>query len=843
MNKKKQICCASTIISPLACLIMGLSPLSGFAEGEAEFDVSFMQSRNGVPTIDVSRFARGNPIPAGQYNADIWLNGDWKGRADLRFADSENSSVAELCFTPALLSILDLQPEALKENPNEDGCISFKRAVPDAHIRFDISTLRLDVEIAQALIATRPRGWISPSRWETGVPAAFVEYDVNNYRYRSSDNDTTQTWLGLRAGFSAGGWAFRHRGSRNYGDGDNGGYDSVETNLRHDIAMLRGQLTLGDFSTDGVLMESVSMRGARLASDERMLPGALRGYAPVVRGMADSNARVVVRQNGNILYETTVPAGPFTIRDLYPTGYGGDLEVTVTESGGQTRTFTVPFASVAQLVRPGYTRYQVSAGRFRYGGDTWNDTVFQGTLQYGLTNDVTLNSGLSITPHYTAGLAGAAFNTPIGAVASDVTMARTTFINSRETKQGYSLHASYSVRVPESSTNLNLAAYRYSSKNFFSLKDALRANNSDAIDDRSIRYVYGRPKNQIQLSVNQELAQGYGSLYLTGSSYRYWDRQGSQNEYQAGYSNNWGRVNYQLGYSRSKDNEIGRTDDRIYLNFSMPWSDNFQSPQLSATLNHNKGGPDSAQTTVSGVAGSDNQFNWGITGNTQEKGPSGWSLNTAYRTPFTQLQATAGRDSDKNRQMSLGASGAIVAHPYGVTLSNDLSDTFTIVHAQGASGAVVNNAIGNRLDHWGNGIVPYVTPYEKNRISIDPAMLPADIELSATEQEVIPRANSATLVSFTTKIGASMLFDITMNDGEHPPMAAEALDDQGKSIGWVGQGGRLFARGLPERGRVQVVWGRATQEYCYFNYKLPAETATNRMLSAAQAVQCKRTIK
>ena len=42
--------------------------------------------------------------------------------------------------------------------------------------------------------------------------------------------------------------------------------------------------------------------------------------------------------------------------------------------------------------------------------------------------------------------------------------------------------------------------------------------------------------------------------------------------------------------------------------------------------------------------------------------------------------------------------GRLLHIPYGVTLSNDLSDTFTIVHAKGAQGAVINNASGSRLD-------------------------------------------------------------------------------------------------------------------------------------------------
>ncbi len=55
-----------------------------------------------------------------------------------------------------------------------------------------------------------------------------------------------------------------------------------------------------------------------------------------------SNAHGEIRQNGNTIYETNVAAGAFGINDLYPTGYGGDLEVRVTEADGSVHISKVP---------------------------------------------------------------------------------------------------------------------------------------------------------------------------------------------------------------------------------------------------------------------------------------------------------------------------------------------------------------------------------------------------------------------------------------------------------------------------------------------------------------------
>ncbi|MBB6652282.1 fimbria/pilus outer membrane usher protein [Proteus mirabilis] len=821
MNFNNQLHLISYRYSLPFCVALGIGVIttSSFAAEEAEFDPSFLHSVQGKNAIDIRRFNYGNPIPEGKYYADIYLNNEWKGKANVQYLYTDNANTSTLCLTPELLSLIDVVKGTVPENSYKATCYPASEGLPSAKFHFDLSTLKLNIEIPQAQVNTRPRGYIAPAQWQSGVPAAFVNYDVNYYQYNTPDINNEQTYLGLKAGLNLWGWAFRHRGGESWNNGHSTGYQNIETNVTHDIARLRAQFTLGDFYTNGELMDSLSLRGIRLASDERMLPNSLRGYAPIVRGIANSNAKVTIYQNAQILYETTVPAGPFVINDLYPSGYAGDLLVQITESNGQTRTFTVPFASVAQLIRPGFSRWQMSVGRYRYANETYHDLIAQGTYQYGLTNDITLNSGLTTSSKYTAGLAGVAFNTPIGAIASDITLSRTTFNHSNVTRKGYSLHTSYSVNIPTTSTNITLAAYRYSSKDFYHLKDALLANHSEFIDDVSIKSAaFYRPKNQFQVSINQELGEKWGNIFLTGTTYNYWEHKGSRNEYQMGYSHFWKKLGYQIGFSQSRDNEQQRRDDRFYVNFTLPLGERVQSPIFSTVLNYNKGEKNSIQTSISGIAGEDNQFSYGISGNSQESGPSGYAMNGGYRSPYVNVTATVGQDTQHNRQMSLGASGAVVVHPYGVTLSNDLSDTFTIIHAKGAQGAVINNAPGSRLDFWGNGIVPYVTPYEKNQISIDPTNLDLNVELSATEQEIIPRANSATLVTFNTQTGRSLLFDIRMPDGSTPPMASEVLDEHKQLVGYVAQAGRLFTRGLPKQGQLDVIWGPNHDDKCSFTY-------------------------
>lgn len=115
----------------------------------------------------------------------------------------------------------------------------------------------------------------------------------------------------------------------------------------------------------GEFFDAVSYQGINLGSDPRMLPESQRGFAPTVRGIARTHAKVTIEQNGYLLYETTVPPGSFVIDDLYPTGYGGDLQVTIQEADGSRQAFRVPYAAVPGMVRAGTTFYNATFGEVR----------------------------------------------------------------------------------------------------------------------------------------------------------------------------------------------------------------------------------------------------------------------------------------------------------------------------------------------------------------------------------------------------------------------------------------------------------------------------------------------
>ncbi len=179
------------------------------------------------------------------------------------------------------------------------------------------------------------------------------------------------------------------------------------------------------------------MRGTLLASDDEMLPDSQRGFAPVVRGIAKSNAEVSIEQNGYVIYRTFVQPGAFEINDLYATSGSGDLTVIIKESDGSEQRFIQPFSAVAIFQREGYLKYSLAAGEYRAGNyDSGKPRFGQFTAMYGLPWGMTAYGGALLSADYNAlalGL-GKNFGT-IGAVSVDVTQAKSQLRNNEKDEE------------------------------------------------------------------------------------------------------------------------------------------------------------------------------------------------------------------------------------------------------------------------------------------------------------------------------------------------------------------------------------------------------------------------
>lgn len=799
-----------------------------FQVAQVQFNDTLMMKPRGQQ-LDLERFAKGNPVPAGEYLVDLYVNQTWTGRSTVRFDAAAGAVSATPCFDRTLVSRLGLDDQALTDAARAElvrvqsgECTDIDKLVADATVEFDMSELRLNVSIPQASLLHNPRGYVSPELWDGGVPSATLKYNANVFRNTSSGYQSTQGYLGLNAGANVGNWHFRHNGTYSAQTQGDSRYQSLNTYVQRDLPAWRSQLKIGETYTDGTLFDSVGMRGVTLETDDRMLPDSMRGYAPVVRGVATSNAHVAVSQNGAVLYETNVAPGPFEINDLYATGYGGNLLVTVTEADGRKHSFTVPYAAVVQSLRPGISRFGIALGQLRESQLDRHPNFAQATYQRGISNLMTGYVGAIVAENYLAGLVGAAFNTPLGALAVDVTHA-SAHIPGVSATSGQSVRVSYSKSVDATGTNIAVAAYRYSSRGYWSMRDAMVAREMSAAG-ADPNDVY-RQRNQVQLTLNQSLGENHGSLFAVGSTVNYWNRQGTTTQFQLGYNNSLRllgvNLSYNLSVSRQRDGYSGRLNNQVYANLTVPLGRRSHAPTLSTGIAHDSQGGTTGQMSLTGTTGQSNQFSYGVNANTGGGSTTGGG-NAQYRSPFATFSGSASGGSGFS-SVSAGISGALVGHSGGITLANDLGETVALVEAKDAVGAAITNGTDVRIDRRGYAVLPYLTPYKMNTIELDPKGIPVDVEMLTTSQQVAPRANSVVKLKFETVTGRAVLMTIRQPDGTPIPFGSNVVDADGKTVGLAGQGGKLFVRGLSDTGTLTAKWGNRKTEFCSFSYQLPVK--------------------
>ncbi len=90
-----------------------------------------------------------------------------------------------------------------------------------------------------------------------------------------------------------------------------------------------------------------------------------------------------------------------------------------------------------------------------------------------------------------------------------------------------------------------------------------------------------------------------------------------------------------------------------------------------------------------------------------------------------------------------------------------------LVEAKGAEGAKVYNSSQLEINDSGYALVPAVTPYRYNRISLDPQGMDGDAELVDSEKQVAPVAGAAVKVVFRTRPGKALLIKSRMADGSN----------------------------------------------------------------------------
>ncbi|MEZ6878810.1 fimbrial outer membrane usher protein [Enterobacter sp. KBR-315C3_2022] len=833
----------------IQCLYASLSAVScsPAAARDYYFDPALLQGSGVAVNLSLMN-EKEIPVQAGDYNPDLYVNNKLvKQNTLMRFSPAGKDSEVQPCLTIDDIRLSRLKPGRLPALLPEQACYALGDISPGSSWEFDQPALRLNLQIPQASLNRQPRGFIPVDEWDQGIAALFFKHNSNYYETRNDGGYRTKNfWSGITSGTNIGLWQLRNQSNYRYMETNQRtrqDWTSIKTYAQRPLPALNSVITLGDSYTNSSLFGSLSFNGIKLASDVKMYPQSRRGYAPEIRGMANTTARVIVRQLGKTIYETVVAPGPFLISDLNNTRGQGNLQVTVVEATGQQSTFTVTYSAVPESVRPGVWNYELALGRVRNYGNTDNEFL-EGVIQRGVSNALTANAGVRLAKDYQAFLTGGVLATAWGAFGLNATYSDALVENDNR-QTGWRAEGSYS-RTFSTGTNIMLAAYRYSTQGFRDLQDVLGVRRYTSKGETYYSDTLNQ-KNQLSATVSQGMG-SYGSLSLNASTSDYYNNKSRITQFQLGYANSYGKLSYSINIGRQRttystrryyydasdisDNRQKYNENTASVSFSVPLD--WGQRRSSVTYNYSRNKTSETSTAaVSGSAGEAGQVSYSLYGGMERYKDEGntatWGGSLQNNTAKGAWRASYSQGSGY-KQLGLGTSGTLVMHSGGLTYGPYASDTFALVHARGATGAAVKNGQGAKIDSLGYAILPSLTPYRYNNVSLDPKEMSEDVELAGGSRQVVPYAGAVVGVRFDTVYGKQVLINSALSGGKTVPMGAEVRDRDGNVIGMVGQAGQVYARLDAQSGTLFVSWGEEESDRCQINYQLPTRKIKDRII-------------
>lgn len=784
---------------------------------EDEFNLRILELDTPLEnTSTLKNFISNNGLMPGNYPVTVMWGKEIVDKRTVSFVLSDDRQQLLPELTKADLRGLGVNVDAIADMKSLDDSAlitNISHFIAGARYDFNLDSQTLGLVIPQIFRDRQAAGAIDAKFWDDGVPVAWATYSLSSSQQRSDSGSSTSRWLGLESGMNAGPWRLRNNSTWS----DGAGWEVISTSLQRDVKSLSSQLELGEIYTSGELFDSVQLTGVKLESDTSMLPTTQQGFAPVVRGIANSDAKITIRQNGYTVYQTNVAPGPFEIHDLTQVTAGADLEVSVEEADGSTHSFIQASASVPVLQREGAFKYSLAAGKFR-GNEGEEEPAFaQGTLIYGLPYGVTAYGGALGASLYHALLAGIGADLGrLGSASVDLTAARTAFDDGKDDARGLSWRAQYSKDIPDTDTTLTLASYRYSTTGFYTFKEAIDRRD-DTIDDGI--YTYRRTNNRrsrLQVNLSQRLGD-WGSAYMNTYQQDYWDLPGSERSVSAGLSSSWRDISWSLSYSLTRTPDAD-SDRQIAFSINVPLSHFLPNAWATYSLNSASSGYVSHQVGVGGTALENNNLSYNLQQTyTDNNTGYGASLSGRYRCSSGEL-GMGYSYSGNNRRLSYSAQGSVVAHEHGVTFGQPVRDAFAVVHIPEGSNVKVQNGRGIETDYFGNAIVPTMTAYRHNIITVN-TQDRDDIDIEAASQDFVPTKGAVVSAKFDARVGRRGLITL-LHQGKPVPFGAVVALENTTAI--VGDDGEVWLTGLRDVVSLSVQWGEESQQQCKGALEIPA---------------------
>ena len=769
----------------LVLLLCALIPAKVCAEDASPsgFDAQTLQQRGIDPQL-ASLLLSAPRYAAGQHTVNLRVNGQRRGRLAVNFDQQGN-----LCFDHALLDAANLLP------PGEvQGCDDFLARYPQTLVEPDPATLTVSLVVPTD--ALRPVQQ-DISGYETGGFAGLLNYDLSGFYNRFGDDASRFGSANTEVGFNAGDWIVRSRQVQTWQDGLSRS-THLEAYAQRTFASHQAVLQAGQINLYNPVLSGAQITGVQVLTEHALQE---QGQGALIQGIANSPAQVEVRQNGALIHSTVVPAGPFTLTDVRRLNTRSDVEVTVKESVGSERRFTVPAAMLGLgLPAPGYS---VAAGRVRNVGDAKGEDpwVVSGGWTGALHPQLTLGTGVLAASQYRS--VGASLGWLPWLDSQIQLSTQVSNSQAQEKVSGVQTDLSWSQRLGEQWSIS--AANSWRSIGYRELEESTYARDDN---NRDSRY---RDQQSLNLGWSHPRLGAFSAGVSRSANF-------------AGDSSSralasWGTSIGAVSLSASAEWQMGgrqQQDNAVYLNISVPLG---ESRRLRSWV-RNSGGEN--RTGLGLTEQIDDQLSYRVSA---EHDSSDHQVETTLGISalprYSQLDVSYSRSDAERSSYQGGARGGVVLHGDGVTFSPyPVRDTFALVSVGDMSGIKLSTPSGPVWTDWqGQAVVPQVAAYGRSPVEVQTRSLPRNADINNGLAMISAGRGAVDRVEFGVGLTRRLLLTVSTDQGVPLPAGASVSSAEGEFITLVQEGSQVF---LPNVLGQSTLWITTPQgSRCQLRYSLP----------------------
>lgn len=572
----------------------------------------------------------------------------------------------------------------------------------------------------------------------------------------------------------------------------------LNTTYTHSDSERLRRLRIGDVITGALSWNrAVRLGGIQLSSDFNLRPDLVTYPLPTINSSTAVPATVDLIVNGVRQSSEAVGPGPFAVQVLPVITGAGLVSVAVQDELGRQAFITLPFYASNTLLAPALTSYSVDIGVIRNGfasrDDHYSGLAATGSVRRGMTDWLTLEAHGEATSRL--GVVGGGIAARIGTFGI-ATFAVAGSARRKETGAEQRFGGLVAAGFQRVTRRFNLSVDgTYST---------VGHRDIAAADD------FARPKATLNVSAGYQLGRlgVLGMSFIARDSYRQPKVFGTLDPefrpvsptrfrianasysvratpagtmYINGYKDFSGRGSY--GISAGFNLYLGgRNSASVGASFDNKRTTGFASVSRSAV------GPNDVGYRLQAYAGS----------------RARQMAEVEYLSPWGRL--SAGLEHHPDQVIGrVGVRGALTLFDGKLFGSDHVEDSFAIVRTGDVGGVPIlyeNRPIGV-TDESGRLLVPSLLSYQNNRLALETAGLPADVEVGQTFDVVRPPDRSGIIVDFHVEKVRGAL--VTLHDAhDRPILLGSSVQVGAQAAEPVGYDGQVYLTKLQPTNRLVV---------------------------------------